>query len=75
MVKIPPAADFMLILLAIENRCPVFLMISVGSFRAKPAGLTISPEDFVNSLDSSEFAALMIAAGRCLAKGAASYEC
>jgi len=37
--------------------------------------MTISPEEFVNSLDSSEFAALMIAAGRRLAKGAASYEC
>ena len=71
----PRLRDFMQILMAIENRCPGFFDDFCRQLSGQSRRLTISPEEFVNCLDSSEFAALMIAAGRRLSKGAASYEC
>jgi predicted transcriptional regulator len=71
----PRLRDFMQILMAIEKRCPGFFDDFCRQLSGQSRRLTISPEEFVNSLDSSEFAALMIAAGRRLSKGAASYEC
>jgi len=71
----PRLRDFMLILMAIEKRCPGFFDDFCRQLSGQSRRLTISPEEFVNSLDSSEFAALMIAAGRRLSKVAASYEC
>lgn len=70
----PRLRDFMLILMAIEKRCPGFFDDFCRQLSGQSRRMTISPEEFVNSLDSSEFAALMIASGRRLAKGAASYE-
>ena len=70
----PRLRDFMLILLEIEKRCPGFFDDFCRELSGQSRRLTISPEEFVNSLDSSEFAALMIAAGRRLAKGAVSYD-
>ena len=63
------------VLMAIEKRCPGFFDDFCRQLSGQSRRMTISPEEFVNSLDSSEFAALMIASGRRLAKGAASYEC
>jgi len=71
----PRLRDFMQILLEIEKRCPGFFDDFCRQLSGQSRRLTISPEEFVNSLDSSEFAALMIAAGHRLSKGAASYEC
>jgi hypothetical protein len=70
----PRLRDFTLILMAIEKRCPGFFDDFCRQLSGQSRRLTISPEEFVNCLDSSEFAALMIAAGRRLSKGAA-YEC
>ena len=70
----PRLRDFMQILMAIEKRCPGFFDDFCRQLSGQSRRLTISPEEFVNCLDSSEFAALKIAAGRRLSKGAASYE-
>lgn len=67
----PRLRDFMLILLAIEKRSPGFLDDFCRQLSGQSRRLTISPEEFVSSLDSSEFAALMIAVGRRLSMGAA----
>ncbi|MBR8831566.1 MAG: hypothetical protein N5P05_003051 [Chroococcopsis gigantea SAG 12.99] len=60
----PRLSDFFNILLAIEEHYPGFFEEYCRALIGQARRMTTSPEEFVKALDSSEFAALMIAVGQ-----------
>lgn len=59
----PSVKDFAFLLEVAEQERPGFFEEFIARLTGKARKITISPEDFVNTLDSCEFGALMIAAG------------
>lgn len=71
----PSIKDFALLLEIAEQERTGFFEEFVARLAGKARKLTLSPEDFVNTLDSSEFGALMIAAGsRLCERGELKYQ-
>ncbi|MEG3440173.1 hypothetical protein V0288_23790 [Pannus brasiliensis CCIBt3594] len=68
----PRLCDFVEILSAIEAKDPGFFEAFCRELSGQSRRMTISPEEFVNSLDSSEFAALMMAAAIRLSQSEAA---
>jgi predicted transcriptional regulator len=64
----PHLRDFVKILDTIEEHSPGFFDDYCRNLAGLSRRVTISPQEFVDSLDSSEFAALMIAAGTRLSQ-------
>ena len=59
----PTVGDFVELLMICEEERPGFFEEFTRRLVGQSRRLTISPEEFVEALDSSEFGALMIAAG------------
>ena len=59
----PTVGDFVELLMICEEERPGFFEEFTRRLVGQSRRLTISPEEFVNTLDASEFGALMIAAG------------
>ena len=59
----PAIGDFVELLMLCEEERPGFFEEFTRRLVGQSRRLTTSPEEFVNTLDSSEFGALMIAAG------------
>ena len=71
----PTIKDFAGILIQAESICPGFFEEFCRRLISKSRKTTQSPKEFVSGLDSSEFGALMIAAGvRMCEKGELSEE-
>jgi transcriptional regulator with XRE-family HTH domain len=59
----PTIGDFVELIMAAEEIAPGFSEAFIRHLVGESQRLTISPEEFVNALDSSEIAAVVIAAG------------
>lgn len=59
----PTIGDFAELMMAAEEIAPGFCETFARRLTGESRRLTVSPEEFVNALDSSEIAAVLIAAG------------